>query len=207
MLLPEVHGVWPAFLHSLSHSSHAVKLKVILTVHCLQIFDLLLMFQKSLEVLLVMSEVSRSFLRRRVMESVWPLLLPTMETLSTECTSEHMSNPTYTHTVDYKLQRKLLEAVGVLCVRVSSCELLLYFILDVSQLDVSPFDCERMLRACLPYLCDDMPLALQDSCRCCVGVLARVYPDRVWVLLAQLCAAANLPSTPHNSMLPIKVCI
>ena len=74
------------------------------------------------------------------------------------------------------------------------------------QLDASPVDCECMLRACLPYLRDDMPLALQDSCRYCVNVLAQVHPNRVWILLAQLCAAANIPS-PHSSMLPIKVCL
>ena len=54
------------------------------------------------------------------MESVWKVLLRSIETLSTECVSEHRSNPTYTHTVDYKLQKKLIEAVGILCVRVSS---------------------------------------------------------------------------------------
>ena len=66
-----------------------------------------------------MSTVSKSFLRRRVMESVWPLLTRCLDSLSVSCVTEYRSNPTYTHTVDYKLQKKLLESVGDLCVRVS----------------------------------------------------------------------------------------
>ena len=53
------------------------------------------------------------------MESVWPLLTRCLDSLSVSCVTEYRSNPTYTHTVDYKLQKKLLESVGDLCVRVS----------------------------------------------------------------------------------------
>lgn len=68
---------------------------------------------------MVMSVVSKSFLRQRAMDSVWPLLIESMCNLSASCQHEAMSNPVYGHTVEYKLQRKLLEVVGELCVGVS----------------------------------------------------------------------------------------
>ena len=66
-----------------------------------------------------MSVVSKSFLRQRAMDSVWPLLIESMYSLSASCWHEAMCNPVYSHTVKYKLQRKLLEVIGELCVRVS----------------------------------------------------------------------------------------
>lgn len=53
------------------------------------------------------------------MEMVWPLLIENMQILSASCQSEAVSNPVYGHTVEYKLQRKLLEVVGELCIAVS----------------------------------------------------------------------------------------
>lgn len=52
------------------------------------------------------------------MDTVWPLLIENMEKLSVACLSEAQCNPVYRHTVEYKLQRILLEAAGELCVQV-----------------------------------------------------------------------------------------
>lgn len=73
------------------------------------------------------------------------------------------------------------------------------------QLDASPSDCERMVTVCLPYLSSDMPVELQEVCRESIRVVGGTHPDRVWILLAQLCDPATIPHPPHNSLVPIKV--
>lgn len=73
------------------------------------------------------------------------------------------------------------------------------------QLEASSSDCEQMVRACLPYLSRNMPAELQEICVHAITVLARRHADNVWILLAQMCPPASIPSLPHSSLVPIKV--
>ena len=62
-LLPEVHKVWPAFLCRLGDDDPLVA-------------------TKALDVLLAMTKVCGDFLRRRVVQGVWPSLIRQLETLA-----------------------------------------------------------------------------------------------------------------------------
>lgn len=62
-LFPEVHTVWPSLLPRLSDSSHPV-------------------VWRAWQVILCMCEVCGGFVRRRVLEKVWPLLVGTLQNLA-----------------------------------------------------------------------------------------------------------------------------
>ena len=96
--------------------------------------------------------------------------------------------PSQRQTVDFKLQRKLLQSVGELCER----------------LDLSPSDAEPIAQACIPYLSWEQPKELQAACKGSLGTLCQRDPDGMWLLLAQLQPAeAMVP--PHPVLVPYKV--
>lgn len=61
-----------------------------------------------------MCEVCGDFVRRRVVKGVWPVIAQSLTNLAS---GSKNSGPTYRYTVTYKLQRRLLETVGVLPVK------------------------------------------------------------------------------------------
>ncbi|KAL5484668.1 hypothetical protein EMCRGX_G021207 [Ephydatia muelleri] len=161
-LLPEVHKVWPAFLLRLADEDPLVG-------------------GRALDVLLVMTRVCGDFLRRRVVQGVWPSLVRQLETLAkTSAQSDKLNRQTSA----YKLQRKLLQNVGVLC----------------EQLNIVTTDAELLLMACVPYLSNTQPEELQQACRDSLGYLARREPDCVWLFLSQLLSECSPP--PHPSLKP-----
>lgn len=164
-LLPEVHKVWPAFLHRLSDSTPSVAVR-------------------AWGVLLVMVEVCREFLRRRVVKEVWPRLIGRLESLATKSAN---SDKLYRQTANFKLQRKLLECVGTLC----------------EHLDIRSSDEEHLAHACVPYLSSEQPGELRKTCQTSLTTLVRRDPDRMWLLLQQL-RSQDVPTPPHQSLKPYK---
>ena len=63
-----------------------------------------------------MSSTAKEFLRKRVVEHVWPKLVISLKQLrGVACDA----TPTISHTMEYKLLVKILESVGKLCKEVS----------------------------------------------------------------------------------------
>ena len=87
----------------------------------------------------------------------------------------------------YKLQRKLLKNIGVLC----------------EQLNIATVDAELLLMACVPYLSNTQSEELQQACRDSLSYLARREPDCVWLVLSQLLSECSPPS--HLTLKPYHV--
>ena len=59
-----------------------------------------------------MASTAKEFLRKRVMEHIWPKLVVSLKQLrGVACDA----TPTINHTMEYKLLVKILESVGKLC--------------------------------------------------------------------------------------------
>lgn len=70
-----------------------------------------------MDVLLVMSDVCKEFLQRRVVEKVWPVMSSSLHSLALNQNKSH-DNPVYHMTAEYKMQKMLLRLAGELCVKV-----------------------------------------------------------------------------------------
>ena len=69
---------------------------------------------RALEVLWELSDVCGDFVRRRVVKGVWPVIAQSLERLAGVSRG---SEETYQFSMNCKLQRKMLETVGILSVR------------------------------------------------------------------------------------------
>lgn len=91
-------------------------------------------------------------------------------------------------TANFKLQKKLLESIAILCVK-----------LDVSS------DAELLAHACIPYLSNEQPIELVQTCQTSLASLVRRNPDTLWLILQQLCPQ-QVPVPPHPTLKPFQVC-
>ena len=97
-------------------------------------------------------------------------------------------DPSLRQTANFKLQRKLLECVGILC----------------EHLDIRSSDEEQLAHACVPYLSTEQPDELRKTCQTSLIPLVRRDPDRMWLLLQQL-QPQEVTVPPHRSLKPYKV--
>lgn len=164
-LLPQVHKLWPAFTKRFGESNPLVVLK-------------------ATEVLVMMADVCRDFLRRRVSKEVWPLLMNKLEQLAS---TSRTAGATYRHTSNYKLQRAVLDNAAVLA----------------NKLEMTADDHERLAHACIPYMDYHQPLELQAKCKTCLETLAVCHADLLWLLLQQI-QSDHVLHPPHVSLKPYK---
>ena len=164
-LLPQVHKLWPAFTKRFGESNPLVVLK-------------------ATEVLVVMADVCRDFLRHRVSKEVWPLLMNKLEQLAS---TSRTAGATYRHTSNYKLQKAVLDNAAMLA----------------NKLEMTADDHERLAHACIPYMDYHQPLELQAKCKTCLETLAARHADLLWLLLRQI-QSGHVLQPPHVSLKPYK---
>ncbi|XP_019854680.1 PREDICTED: TELO2-interacting protein 1 homolog [Amphimedon queenslandica] len=162
-LLPQVHTVWSPLAHRLIDTHIPVRIKAI-------------------DVLLVMASAAKEFLRKRVVEHVWPKLVVSLKQLrGVACDA----TPTISHTMEYKLLVKILESVGNLC----------------KELNVSVDQIEDIAQEVILFLSSENSDPIQklglETCR----TLSDFAPDLMWLLCIQL-SPSLLPPIPSLSSVP-----
>lgn len=165
-LLPQVHILWPSFVKRFDDSGHLVAAKAV-------------------EVLHVLCQVCRDFLRKRVSKEIWPALTSRLKALASESSNV---GKLYFQTQRYKLQRAILSHVG-------------YF---SRELELSSIDLELLIHACVPYLSRDQPDNLRQHAMECLRALIHYEADILWAVLSQL-SLADMPPPPHPSLKPFRI--
>ena len=165
-LLPQVHILWPSFVKRFGDSGHLVAAKAV-------------------EVLHVLCQVCRDFLRKRVSKEIWPTLTSRLKALASESSN---AGKLYFQSQRYKLQRAILSHVG-------------YF---SRELELSSVDLELLIHACVPYLSRDQPDILRQHAMECLRALIHYEADVLWAVLSQL-SLAEMPSPPHPSLKPFRI--
>ena len=165
-LLPQVHILWPSFVKRFGDSGHLVAAKAV-------------------EVLHVLCQVCRDFLRKRVSKEIWPTLTSRLKALASESSN---AGKLYFQSQRYKLQRAILSHVG-------------YF---SRELELSSVDLELLIHACVPYLSREQPDNLRQHAMECLRALIHYEADILWAVLSQL-SLADMPSPPHPSLKPFRI--
>ena len=165
-LLPQVHLLWPSFVKRFGDSGHIVAARAV-------------------EVLHVLCQACRDFLRKRVSKEIWPTLTNRLKALASESSNV---DKLYFQSQRFKLQRAILSHVGFFC----------------HELDLSSVDLELLIHACVPYLNTKQPEDLRQYAMECLKALVRSEADILWAVLSQL-SLADLPSPPHPSLKVVRM--
>ena len=160
-LLPQVHMLWPSFVKRFGDSGHLIAARAV-------------------EVLHVLCQVCRDFLRKRVSKEIWPTLTSRLKALASESSK---ADRLYFQSQRYKLQRAILSHVGHFC----------------HELELSSVDLELLIHACVPYLSTDQPETLRQYAMECLRALVQYEADILWAVLSQL-SLEDMPSPPHPSL-------
>uniref|UniRef100_A0A1X7UF29 TELO2-interacting protein 1 homolog n=2 Tax=Amphimedon queenslandica TaxID=400682 RepID=A0A1X7UF29_AMPQE len=162
-LLPQVHNVWSPLTHRLIDTHVLVRMKAI-------------------DVLLVMASTAKEFLRKRVVEHVWPKLVVSLKQLRGVA---YDTTPTISHTMEYKLLVKILESVGKLC----------------KELNVSVDQIEDIAQEVILFLSSENSDPIQKLGLETCHTLSDFAPDLMWLLCIQL-SPSLLPPVPSLSSVP-----
>lgn len=165
-LLPQVHILWPSFVKRFGDSSHLVAARAV-------------------EVLHVLCQACRDFLRKRVSKEIWPTLTSRLKALASESSNV---DKLYFQSQRYKLQRAILCHVGQFC----------------RELELSSVDLELLVHACVPYLSREQPDNLRQYAMECLRALVHCEADILWAVISQL-SLAEVPSPPHPSLKPFQM--
>lgn len=133
-----------------------------------------------------MCEACGDFVRRRVLEKVWPVLMNHLETTAAAsansdtlyryavCCAVHLLDlivtSFFSQSAKCKLQCVLLECVGSLAV----------------SLSLPPVPLERGGVAAMPYLSRDQPRPLQAAASCTFQRMIQLDAHMMWLLLQQM---------------------
>ncbi|XP_013380878.1 TELO2-interacting protein 1 homolog [Lingula anatina] len=166
-LLPLVHKLWSPFVNRLNDEEQVV-------------------IRKAFQVLCVMAEVSKDFIRSRVSKEVLPKIAAV---LKKQAQVSFRVGASYKFTMAFKMQAALLHGIGHIC----------------EQLSVSENDLDLVTSSCLPYLSSRQPRPLQEAAIGALESLTRVDGDIVWLKLVDI--YHKDPLVPPDSYFPVvKLC-
>nr|CAD7392707.1 unnamed protein product [Timema cristinae] len=150
-LLPIVHQVWSPLVGRFSQGSDP------------------LIVRRSFELLRVLAQLARDFIRTRTLSVVLPSLCKFL--IETAPTSRKKDiGSAYRFTQVYKLQRVLLDGLGEVAIHLGLAE---------KELD-------NVLETVFPYLSIQQPQPLQEGCIKLLKQLAKLDADVVWLKLVYL---------------------
>ncbi|CAG2063496.1 unnamed protein product, partial [Timema podura] len=150
-LLPIVHLVWSPLVGRFDPGSDPLIVK------------------RSFELLCVLAQLARDFIRTRTLSVVLPSLCKFL--IDTAPTSRKKDiGSAYRFTQVYKLQRELLDGLGEVAIHLGLAE---------KELD-------NVLETVIPYLSIQQPQPLQEGCVKLLMQLAKLDADVVWLKLVHL---------------------
>nr|CAD7258809.1 unnamed protein product [Timema shepardi] len=147
-LLPIVHLVWSPLVGRFNQGSDPLIVK------------------RSFELLRVLAQLARDFIRTRTLSVVLPSLCKFL--IETAPTSRKKDiGSAYRFTQVYKLQRELLDGLGEVA----------------THLDLAEKELDNVLETVFPYLSNQQPQPLQEGCIKLLKQLAKLDADVVWLKL------------------------
>ncbi|XP_071144765.1 TELO2-interacting protein 1 homolog isoform X1 [Mytilus edulis] len=158
-LLPLIHELWPSYRQRFIDEEKLV-------------------IRRALETLVIMSECTGDFIKRRNVTDVFPKLI---HFLDKQAQISVQTGKAYLHTVAYKLQHSILTNIGVIC----------------DKLMVGGNDLEEMMCTCARYLSARQPHTLQQVSISLCSTFYKLDPDRLWLLLCDMaCPVEYIPPSP-----------
>lgn len=158
-LLPLIHELWPSYRQRFIDEEKLV-------------------IRRALETLVIMSECTGDFIKRRTVTDVFPKLI---HFLDKQAQISVQTGTAYLHTVAYKLQHSILTNIGVIC----------------DKLTVGGNDLEEMMCTCSRYLSARQPHTLQQVSISLCRTFYKLDPDRLWLLLCDMaCPVEYIPPSP-----------
>ncbi|CAC5370447.1 TTI1 [Mytilus coruscus] len=158
-LLPLIHELWPSYRQRFIDEEKLV-------------------IRRALETLVIMSECTGDFIKRRTVTDVFPKLI---HFLDKQAQISVQTGTAYLHTVAYKLQHSILTNIGVIC----------------DKLTVGGNDLEEMMCTCSRYLSARQPHTLQQVSISLCRIFYKLDPDRLWLLLCDMaCPVEYIPPSP-----------
>ncbi|XP_052082424.1 TELO2-interacting protein 1 homolog [Mytilus californianus] len=158
-LLPLIHELWPSYRQRFIDGEKLV-------------------VRRALETLVIMSECTGDFIKRRTVTDVFPKLI---NFLDKQAQISVQTGTAYLHTVAYKLQHSILTNIGIIC----------------DKLTVGGNDLEEMMCTCSRYLSARQPHTLQQVSISLCRTFYKLDPDRLWLLLCDMaCPVEYIPPSP-----------
>lgn len=117
----------------------------------------LLILKKSFDCLNMMTICSGDFLRSRTVEYVMPKLCSFLRQQSMQSYGKTDSSP-YKFTIEYKIQREVLNQIGSFCYHLKVCEKNLWSVIE----------------CLLPYISNQQPLSLQEAAKESITIISYV---------------------------------
>ncbi|CAG2207626.1 TTI1 [Mytilus edulis] len=164
-LLPLIHELWPSYRQRFIDEEKLV-------IRRARELDV------SSETLVIMSECTGDFIKRRTVTDVFPKLI---HFLDKQAQISVQTGKAYLHTVAYKLQHSILTNIGIIC----------------DKLMVGGNDLEEMMCTCTRYLSARQPHTLQQVSISLCSTFYKLDPDRLWLLLCDMaCPVEYIPPSP-----------
>ena len=158
--LPFVHKIWAPLIAKLKEEMPVVI--------------------KSFELIYQLAILSKTFVRKRFMESIYPQVLKHIDMQSSVYGSSTIS---LRHSFSYKLFHRLLKVCGEILIE---CEI---------PLDKFKVVCYK----CLPYLSSKRPVEMQEAAMNFFKVIIHKYPNFVWFTLNSLKLPSNVYTSFNNN--------
>ncbi|KAK9507627.1 hypothetical protein O3M35_007443 [Rhynocoris fuscipes] len=140
-----------------------------------------LILNRAFSLLKTLGKLSRDFIRVRTIKEVLPSLCSTLKLTAKD--SLKCEKDAYKLSQKFKLQLSLLKGIGEI-------------ILDI---EFSEKEVDSILVAITPYLSDRQPQQLQEACILSFTLIAKEFPDLVWLHLTSICPKQLIFEPPDAS--------